>query len=491
MATKPNASVVKKASPQIPVWLLGMGGSMSLGGFLLVCLCLLMRKSGGGNGRMPNVLGVTIRPPPKPSSLPATLLSGILVSAAVCFVICIGSVILTRQQRMSDQALAELHGKMYDVMRRVTAAEQARMKRYQEAAKLEREALKWILNPFVMPLYQRIPRFVLLGRVLGEYASLEEAKVACNNTKNATHIQVSVETGKAVIKTILELPEKFGTTKDTAATLKARCGEGFHKYMDTYIHPRFFLLNTANQISSRDWVDLTIADLLATQATQERLKGQLNEQCMLGNSGTCQWESVWKSTFFNVILQVVFAIIDAVVTVLTAGMATWAIVLVQVAVIGVDLGVTLGVPAGLTIQQQKEAKALEDRMKLLKNGGALSNAYLGQKDSYWGLFSRMTLDECSIADASKKYAFYTTQENADGKSERELAAHQWAMWDKLKVYELLPVDFWNCDEITGLLDVHGRFKTNQTPGKNTYIMYKNNKNACVDADATFVRREFT
>lgn len=494
MAPKPKSTVkptpkptalVKKSSPKIPAWLLGVGGSMSMGSFLLACLCVLMKKSGGGNGRMPNVFGVTVRPPAKPSSLPATLLSGILVSVCVCSVISIGCVVLTRQQRMSDAALAELHGKLYDVLRRVTAADAARRARYQQAARLEREALRWILNPDVSPLYQRIPRFVLLGRVLGEYASLEEAKGACNSTKNATHIQVDTRTGKAVIKTLLELPEKFGSEKDTAATLKFRCGEGFHKSMDTYIHPRFFLLNTANQMSNRNWVDITIADLLETQAVQEKKKGQLNAACLLGDSSTCKWESEWKAKVFNIILPAVFAVIEAVTLVLTAGLTLLPLLIIEGALIGTDLTVQLGAPMILSKNQQKEATALEDRMKMLRNGGGLTNAYLGAKESYWGLFNRLTLDRCSSMNVNLEYGFFTIQENANGKSERELAPHQWALWDKLKAYELLPVDFWNCDEITGLLNVHKRFDNFKIPMSDKYFVWPGNPNACAEADAAY------
>lgn len=509
---KPKATPpVKAPVPQkksIPKPLMIVGGSMSLGSCALACLCLLMRRGGGRTGgRVPNVFGASVPAPAKPSGLPATMLSGILLSVCVGVVASIIFMVLTRQRRMTDAVRAELHGKLFDALRRLTAANEAnraRFARYSRAlervqARNKRAAAEnaWISNPFTLPIYEKVPRFVLLGKVLGgEYATLEEAKGACNNTQNATHIQVDTKTGRAVVKTIMELPESFGTETSTAATLTKRCGEGFHKYMDTYMHPRFFLLNEANRIVKRDWADITMADLLQTQETQEKKKGQLNAACLLGKSNTCIWESVGKQGLFG-ILSLTFAYLGVVTGVFTAGLTLFPSLLIEVALVGVDIGITTGVPTALSKEQAKEAEALSNRMKMLKTGEILMcNSYLGEKESWWGLYSRLTLPECSTDKGELEYAFWAQDDyehikgqvpdgtyNPTAEGWGKLAPHQYSMYEKLGKYENLPVDFWNCDEITGLLQAQSRFSLTNKDGR--VKRHEKGPNACAEADAKF------
>jgi hypothetical protein len=380
-------------------------------------------------------------------------------------------------------------------MRRLAEAELAREARFEKQAQKEQRILEknrrtaamndWIFRPFNVPLYDKVPRFVMVGKVLGdEYASLELAKTACNTVQHATHIQVDTKTGRAVVKTIMELPGSFGGVDATATTLTKRCGEGFHKYMDTYIHPRFYLLNMTTKMTTRDWVDITYLDLLNTQAAQERKKAQLNDGCFLGNAGTCKWESKWKDILFNLALPITFAVVDLVLIVFTGGMIIWAELAIGAALLGVELGVTMGVPAALTKQQAKEGKALEERLKMLKTGESLmSNAYAGGKESYWGLYNRLTLPECSKEEKGVNWNFYLSKEFKElGSSDTVefLVPHQASLLRKLDTYEKLPVDFWNCDEITGLLEIAGRFQVYPTSK-----IHEKGANACAVADAAY------
>lgn len=502
MATKKPAK--PKASPKptvtqapitqkkksIPTPLLVVGGSMSLGSCALACLCLLMRRGGSKSSGVPNVLGLRVPANAKPSGLPATMLSGILLSVCVGTLASIIFMVLTKQRRMTNAARAELYGKMFEAVRRLTAAEEARRLRFEKQAQKEQRIIEqnrrtaaanaWIFKPFNVPLYDKVPRFVLLGKVLGEYATFNEAKTACNTTQHATHIQVDTKTGRAVVKTIMELPEGFGTETSTAATLTTRCGEGFHKYMDTYVHPRFYLLNAATKMITRDWVDITHIDLLNTQSAQERKKAQMNDGCFLGNSGTCKWESKWKDILFNLALPITFAVFDLIVIVLTAGMG-WFSYVIDAAVLGVELGVTMAVPTELSKDQAREAKALEERLKMLKTGeGLISNAYAGGKNSYWGLFNRLTLPECSKVEKGVKWGLYTNKALYNGFMPADVAGYQLKLLETLDRYEKLPVDFWNCDEITGLLEISGRFQIYPTS-----TIHEKGPTACADADAAF------
>ncbi len=482
--------------------LLMIGGSMSVGCFCVLCLCLLMR--GGKRSRgVPNVFGMGVPANKPPSGLPATLLSGILLSACVGMIASVIFMVLTRQRRVSDTVRAELYAKMLEATRRYTAAVAAHAERFEKysrdvrrvEAQNRRTALEnsWIFKPLVVPGYELVPRFVLLGRVLGEYATMDEARKACNETQNATHIQVDKKTGRAVIKTILELPEEFGTESSTATTLTKRCGEGFHAYMDTYMHPRFFLLNEVNRIVNRDWQDVTFADLLETQAAQEKKKAQMNEACLLGKSGTCIWESGGKEGIFGIV-SLAFALVGVCTAVFTAGMTLLPSLLIEVAAAGVEVAFTVGLPMGLSKQQQKEADALADRMKMLKTGEILlCNSYLGEKESWWGLYNRLTLPECSADKGKLEYAFWAPEDygnkvpdgtyrpNADGWG--KIIPYQFALYEKLKKYEELPVDHWNCDEITGLLKAHPRFKLTDKNGD--VKMHSKGPNACRDADAAY------
>jgi hypothetical protein len=521
---KPTPTPVVAQKKSVPKPLLVVGGSMSLGSCALACVCLLMRQGGSKSG-VPNVLGLRVPANAKPSGLPATMLSGIILSVCVGMVASIIFVVLTRQRRMTDAARFELQGKMLEAMRRLMAADvakEARFARYSRAKKRveaqNRRAVtenEWIQNPFVLPLYEIIPRFVLVGKVIGnEYATLEEARDACNKTPNATHIQLDKKTGRAVIKTILELPETFGLETSTATTLTHRCGEGYHKDMDTYIHPRFFLLNEVNRIVNREWVDITMDDLLETQAVWEKKYAELDKQCMFGSTNACDDALMKKILLTDILPAIAGFLVGGALQVFTAGLRfLTGFVIDAVVSTGVDVGLSVGLSKRLSDKESKEAASLQARLNLLKTGEAqLSNAYLGGKESYWTLNARLMQPECSKSlstKTNKKGLWRYLYTDADFRDEYNYtksrlvqlnydpspnhgpvggidyslnvghAPYPWALLEKMFNYEKLPPDEWNCDDITRSWGFAG------TRRWSTGLPHPKGPNACAEADATF------
>lgn len=521
-------SVQKKS---VPKPLLVVGGSMSLGSCALACLCLLMRQGGSKSGGVPNVLGLRVPANAKPSGLPATMLSGIVLSVCVGMVASIIFMVLTRQRRMTDAARAELYSKFFDALRRRTAADVERAARHERAQRrskaLEQRdrqvtvANSWISQPFMLPDYKFVEMFVLLGKVLSEHASVEDAKKVCNDTGSATHIQVEKTTGRAAVKTILEIPANFGTTGDTSTSLKSKCGEGYHPNYTTLLHPRLFLLNEANSILRRSWEDLTIEDLDANQNAQQDKKDELNARCFLGlESGTCRWNSKWKDILLGIVTPIVTAgLTEGISAVFLHGLRLIPQLIGEAILLGGELSLSIALPLSLNKAQEAEAEQLVRRFENLKNGMALSNRDIGGKDSYNSIVDRLHQEQCSKRDMSGfTMQFYANKNHEcdqvpcgpimnwnSEETYRRYAPYQWALLDKLKAYEALPGEPWNCDEITETIQVSklmGRVLMVQRAGvisggkiglnvgnarapPRIFVVHPNGANACAEADAQY------
>jgi hypothetical protein len=490
-----------------------------------------MRQGGSKSSGVPNVLGLRVPANAKPSGLPATMLSGIVLSVCVGMVASIIFMVLTRQRRMTDAVRAELYSRMFEAMRMKAATNTAMMARFERAQKRlkyveerQRKAVAanaWINKPFNLPQYLPVYEYVLLGKVLGnEYATFDDAKTACNDTQYATHIQLDTRTGRAVIKTILENPESFGkSAQDTITSMTKKCGEGYHKSFITYIHPRLFLLNEANRTFRRDWVDLTMADFEANQQAQEKRKASLNGQCMLGtDSGTCKWKQGWKKALFDYILPLATAIItEGISQAFFQGLKLIPALIAEASVVVADVTAQTVVQRQLTKAEENEAEQLARRFELIKNRTSLSNAHAGGKESYFSIVERLHLPECSEKDEySFIRKFYANRRDVTNVEMRNAAPYQFSLLDKLAAYEKLEADYWNCDEITqhlqvsktmgkvlyntwGITFAYGgsgyvrgggqslidTYKTSNIVPVSFQIHPSGNLNACADADAKF------
>lgn len=501
---KPPAEKKKKKS-LLP--LLAFGGCFVLG--ILACMCLYCLfgsgggGGGGGGGGTLNVFGAGIGEPKAPSEMPATLLSGSSMSLALCFVSAIATVVLTKQKRDVDAERRELNAQMMEATRKAVLAETNMKKRFDAATK----ANKWIENPWQVPVYLKVPMFVLLGKVLAEFSGtdcLSKAFEECNRNGMATHVQYRPESQQAAVKTLLELPSELGNLTGNVDAMTHKCGEGYHPKFETHVHPRLFLLNEIARLGRTDFKDLSPADLLETQATSQKEKNQKNDACLLGRSSSCVTKSTLNSLF--IILDILTTVFFFALTPLTGGLSLIPASIVksltsvstvggrlaslagrglgQVGMAAVEFAPVSGVQIALGVKEKKEAESLAARFEGLKNRAALSNVYIGGRDSYISIFQRLSLNTCSfkvaqefgwIPDqdlrecmATKKSetgdywpAKCTEKTTMGGKTRLEYyAPRKWALLQRLKRYEGLPVAFWNCDETTEIYQIYQQFAKN-------------------------------
>lgn len=455
----------KKLTP-----VLALAGAAACGCLCCLCFSSLLGTGGGkrGTNNTLNLFGTGLGnggPSPKSSGVPATILSASSMSVTICCLLAACIFILRRQQRLSDAARNDLYAKLFNVLEKYNAVLAASGKPSGIP-----EVNAWVGQPFVDPPYYEVKKFVLLGKVMGnEYATLEQAKAACN-ANGGTHIQVHIPSGKAVVKTIMEFPPSFGNPEnDTAMTLTKKCGEGYHPNFSTYVHPRLFLLNQIGSIVRNDsWVDLTPDDLKKNQEASEKQKAQYNEQCLLGNSGTC---------FVNKNLKWILLGVEVILTVasiFTFGLTALPAVLIKEGVfLTAEVGVTVGIPKALGAKEIKEANALTKRFDAIRNSISLSNMYVGGKESHMVLFARITHEECSKGDVGK----WTIH------NEPTALALFKDVLPKIARYEALPIDFWNCDETTQIFKSAGLFKV--LPVEPDVKESPNNKKTCKQADDEF------
>lgn len=360
--------------------------------------------------------------------------------------------------------------------------------------------------------YTKVERFVLLGTLLsGEFKSLKAALDACHRNPLATHVQVNKDTGRAVVKTMFQIPREFGDmTKDNPTTLKKRCGEGYHPNFDTYVHPSTF--NIKKPKNQRSWTNLKPEDFIKSQQASESVHSQLDSQCLLGQSGICKWNR-FKDILFTYILPVAFSLLAPISEIL----GPIAVVATTVA----DVALQTVAPMTMDIIDAAKSKALAARLKNLKNTAMLSSLQLGGKSSYMNMLRRLTtpftqdkktgrLSGCA-AWSDKKLKYYlvpalqidwnnTIYSNAGtplGKLSGDYytdffrtAPKQYKLVAAMRRFEQLPVEFWNCDMATARIRAsdaieccHPIMGMKQNPSE---IMKTGWYSYCDEADKKFV-----
>lgn len=453
----PYVEKKKCGNTQMPIAAATGSAIFASWGVCIACCSLLLVLSSGGHKRGG---GDSIFGPGRGGNLGGgrggggggTLLSLSCVSSLLLFA-GVGSVcLLLLQRRRSFEANAALYASMMDVLER---RQRASSKSSKSKSKPGKSVTTANANTTNVSFY-RVDMCVLLGKVIAAYDSLEAAQNACIRNKTATHVQYDKTTKRAVVKSILQFPETYGDpAKDTAATLRYKCGEGYHHNYETHIHPRMFLLN---QLVTHDWAQLVPADVANMAKTQHDRKDQLNAQCMLGNSGTCKWSGIKQGLFVGLGAML------AIAGVFVAGIPGLAGVVADVGVTSADVAVNVILPTALSTQQQNEANALATRFQTLKNGTAISNMYVGGRDSYQALFDRAQSDACTQYDAGTlTWKYYITDPaqytNSKGglQNGSSLAPLVDGLVRRMAAYEALPVAQWNCDEITASFRVSSRF----------------------------------
>jgi hypothetical protein len=507
--TQPPVDTKKKKTSVIPLF--ALGGCLVVGFLVAVCFCsLAFGGSGGGSEKTLNVFGAGISDPKPPSELPATMLSGICASSALCFMGAIAIVVLTRQKKTNDKVLLEMSAKLNDALLKLVQANEKYAKRLARA--MREPDNKWVKDPYTVPVYDTVKMMVILGKVLKIFKGpncVEEAKVFCNADPNGTHIQHYVnpknrEDTCAAVKTLTIMPESMGKNSDTVDTLTMKAGEGYHPHFSTIIHPRFLLLNlvTDLRVSNDGKTDLGITDIESSQKASQKQKDLWNEKCWLGLSGTCKYNSGGKH-IKNAFLGIFFLIVD----VLTLGLSLVPGIILGAVAVGIELAPDMVRDA----QSAKEVEALSKRMEGLKNKIMMSNIYIGGKESYYGLLERIQLPGCTFFDQDHlKYKIWGTRKVGvyyqTGRGQQARGGPPKPEWDpnpvvsamkeRMRRYEALPHDFWNCDETTQILKFSERVECcNDPPGCGVraeqkescsrQVRYKQYEQQCNDENAKY------
>ena len=400
------------------------GAVMVFSCIVCVCMCCMLGgKSGGQKGF--DIFGSGLAMSNSaPSEMPATVLSSVSMSCALLFIIVVGGIVLYRQKNAIE---ARLRAKQAEFLESLRKREAARATRARSPARVEPAVTSWAQNPFENPEYTVIDELVLLGEVLGEYNTIEEAKAACNAPNvPGTHIQVRKSDSKSVVKNFFTWPASFESKA-------MKVGEGWHNQYLTIVHPRLFLINTLPGYTTMNGVVLTKEDLVGYTKALESKKADWNERCLLGNSGTCKWNTWGKDVLFHVL--------DAV---------GWLVAVFTPGKVALDIAITIGSLSALAAVyatdtvKMKAYAGISNRFKEMKLNTHVSNMYVGQAsrpnsmyDSYASMFDRIQT-HCGGSQGSQG-----SREVCISKNEFTTA-----MVAELKKYEALPVDTWNCDEMT-------------------------------------------
>lgn len=402
----PKTSSSKKTTTnRLFPWLSGAAACFLITCFTAVC-CSCVFSAGSSSGQVSgnngfDILASGMKPPAPPSEFPATMLSMSLASCAMYFSIILAVVLLTRQRRFYETELSKAHARLYEAIRKYEAAKndaavrdrKARWK-YQQKMREYKAYMAWIDSPLEDPVYTKVEKLVLLGRVLSSEMSLEDAFKECNKLGSASHIQYNRVKNTAVLKTFTEMPDGFGNPdKDTVDTLTKKVGEGYHPDMDVYVHPRFYLLNNIGAAVDPSFKPILPNDLVEAQKVSQKQRDEYNEGCRMGSNKHCYWTR-FKGMFF-VLLEILFAFIGVFLPPFF-GTGFLVSLLGEVAIGGVEAALTIGIPKALNDQQLRDAKSIKERLETLRKGGMLSNMYIGGKNSFMAIQEALFSTDCVV-----------------------------------------------------------------------------------------------
>jgi hypothetical protein len=426
-----------------------------------------MSSSSSNGGGVPNVFFNA----PKENYTTATLSSAILSSMVLSIISTVAFIILRNQFLREKKAMKELQQKLFELgailkelRRQQLEGVKKGIKDQDSILKKRQEDLEKAKNavtngyPSDKLIWEPIPYFTMMGEVISGEMSLAEAKKACNDNKLGDGYAVQVchnrKTGKAVVKGVSIPTETFFGTTDidaldtqTFTDVKVKCGEGYHPDIDTYIHPRFFILNeivVAGQPQGKEgWAPVS-ADVIRLCAKADRAnKDQLNETCVLGNSGTCIWNTVGKELLFGWIGALLLP------TMFLTGPLGFAVFVAEIGVLTTELVLDLKVKPD---RLKKLSEQVENYMERFKDNTLFHNRDLGDPN-YMKLYNDLT-------ESWKPYANITlgrfTKCKKDGKGNWLPKEKQyfWKFWkgiQRLRKFEKLPKDTWNCDEISEII----------------------------------------
>jgi hypothetical protein len=464
----------------------------SSGLFVTVCvsllvICILLTSSNSRSSRgVPNIFSNA----PKENFTSATLSSALSSSIFMSIASLLAFFLLRTQFLREKKAMREIHTKMFELgaliqtiqKKQLTYVkygkkEQTKILEKQEQLLQQNKKLVSDAWPEDLLLWETISQFTMMGEVLSGDMSLDEALKACNdnNFEQGYAVQVcfNTKTKRAVVKGVGIPAEAFFGTSDvetvksrTFKDVSMRCGEGYHPNYDTHIHPRFFILNeiviggeTMGKVGQTGaWQPVSADTIRQAAKADQDLKNYLNEGCMLGNSGTCKWNTWGKLLLFNM-LDVIFSLAFFV-----TGPVGVALTAVELGVVSIDLAIDLKIQPD---KLKKYANSVSNYLQRFPNNTLICNRNLGTPN-YFATAERAVR---SIGCAKKNgplcrwgcnspNAFPEHQEKI-----RQMSALSDELEKACRTFEDKPIDKWNIDEITEICDVNTYVRT-QTPKVN-------------------------